>query len=112
MADVLGVFEQAVLLALVQPVTKLGKEAYGRAILTEVQHRLGREVAAGAVYATLDRLEHKGLISSELDEGTAVRAGRPRRCYAIEAAGVRALNEARTAVERLYAGVRWPIKAS
>jgi DNA-binding PadR family transcriptional regulator len=110
MADVLGAFEQAVLLSLVRPVTALGKEAYGRGILTEVRHRLGREVAAGAVYATLDRLEQKGLISSELEQGTAVRAGRPRRCYAISAAGVRALNGAKAAAERLYAGLRWPLK--
>ncbi len=52
MADVLGTFEQAILMALVH----LGREAYGRAILNEAQTRLQREVAAGAVYATLDRL--------------------------------------------------------
>jgi PadR family transcriptional regulator, regulatory protein PadR len=110
MADVLGAFEQAVLLSLVRPVTALGKEAYGRGILTEVRHRLGREVSAGAVYATLDRLEQKGLISSELEAGTAVRAGRPRRCYAIAAAGVRALNDAKAAADRLYTGMRWPLR--
>jgi DNA-binding PadR family transcriptional regulator len=109
---VLGPFEQAILLSLVRPVTARGREAYGRAILAEVQHRLGREVAAGAVYATLDRLEQKGLVSSALAEGGAARAGRPRRCYAIEAAGVRALNDARAATERLHAGVRWPIKVT
>lgn len=112
MADVLGAFEQAVLLSLIRPLTEIGKEAYGRAILKEVQHRLGRDVTAGAVYATLDRLEQKGLISSELDPGTVVRAGRPRRCYAIEPTGVRALNDAKTATERLYAGVRWPLKGT
>ena len=112
MADALGAFEQAVLLSLIKPLTEIGKEAYGRAILKEVQHRLGREVAAGAVYATLDRLEQKGLISSELDAGTVARAGRPRRCYAIEPAGVRALNDAKSASERLYAGIRWPLKGT
>jgi DNA-binding PadR family transcriptional regulator len=112
MADVLGAFEQAILLSLVRPVTAVGKEAYGRGILAEVQHRLGREVSAGAVYSTLDRLEQKGLISSELEEGTAVRAGRPRRCYAISAHGVRALNDARSASERLYAGLRWPLRVT
>src|SRR5262249_395128 len=65
MADVLGTFEQAVLMALIKPTTALGKEAYGRAVLKEVQVRLDREVSAGAVYATLDRLEQKGLISSK-----------------------------------------------
>lgn len=112
MADVLGTFEQAVLLALVRPNTPLGREAYGRAILQEVQQRLDRPVAAGAVYATLDRLEQKGLISSRLGSGDAARAGRPRRYYAIEPAGVRALNEAKAAAERLWDGVRWPLKGT
>ena len=60
MADVLGAFEQAVLLAVV----RLRDEAYGRAILQEVQARLERDVAAGAVHATLERLESKGLLAS------------------------------------------------
>jgi PadR family transcriptional regulator PadR len=106
MADVLGTFEQAILMALVH----LGKEAYGRAILNEAQTRLQREVAAGAVYATLDRLEQKGLISSRLGSGTPVRAGRPRRYYSIENAGVRALNDSRAAVESIWDGFRWPLK--
>jgi len=112
MADGLGTFEQAVLLSLARPVTALGREAYGRGILTDVQHRLGREVAAGAVYATLDRLEQKGLISSALEAGGAIRAGRPRRCYVIEPEGIRALNDAKAAAERLYAGIRWPLKGT
>ena len=106
MSDVLGTFEQAMLLALV----RLGKEAYGRAILKEVQRRLQRDVAAGAVYATLDRLEQKGLICSRLGSGTTVRAGRPRRYYSIENAGVRALNDSKAAVENIWHGFRWPLK--
>ncbi len=62
MADILGAFEQAVLLAIV----RLGEDAYGRAVLKEVQVRLDRDVAAGAVHATLDRLENKGLVGSRL----------------------------------------------
>jgi DNA-binding PadR family transcriptional regulator len=110
-ADVLGNFEQAVLLALARPKTALGKEAYGRAVLKEVQLRLDREVSAGAVYATLDRLEQKGLIRSETREGGETRGGLPRRHYTIETAGINALNEAREATEKLWEGVRWPLKA-
>jgi PadR family transcriptional regulator PadR len=105
-SDILGAFEQAVLLALV----RLEKQAYGRTILKEVQQRLQRDVAAGAVYATLDRLEEKRLISSRLGSGTAIRAGRPRRYYSIENAGVRALNESKAAVEGMWQGFRWPLK--
>ena len=111
-AGQLGTFEQAVLLALVHPRTALGRQAYGRAILKEVQHRLQRDVSAGAVYATLDRLEDKGLISSRLGAGTAVRGGRPRRHYTIEPRGLRALHASRREAERLWAGVRLPLKGT
>jgi PadR family transcriptional regulator, regulatory protein PadR len=92
MADTLGAFEQAVLLA----VLRLGDGAYGRAILGDVQARLERDVVAGAVHATLDRLERKGFLSSSLGSGTAVRDGRARR---------RALDEARYAHKRVWHGV-------
>jgi DNA-binding PadR family transcriptional regulator len=111
-AEHLGSFEQAVLLSLVDPRTELGREGYGRAVLKEVQHRLQREVSAGAVYATLDRLEQKGLVSSRLGPGSAVRGGRPRRHYSIEPEGLRALHSSRAATERLWAGVRLPLKGS
>ena len=106
MADVLGPFEQAVLLAIL----RLGNEAYGRAILKDVQGRLERSVAAGAAHATLERLERKGLVSSRLGPGTPVRAGRARRYYRLQPAGVRALNDARAAVETIWRGLKWPLK--
>ena len=112
MAETLGTFEQAVLLALVRTGADSRKEAYGRSILKEVQRRLEREVAAGAVYSTLERLEGKGLISSYIGAGTEARNGRPRRFYTIEPEGMRALNEARAAAERLWAGVAWPLKGA
>ena len=87
MAELLGNFEQAVLLAII----RLRDKAYGRAILQEIETRLGRDVAAGAVHATLERLEAKGLVTSRLGSGTAIRAGRPRRYYQLEPAGVSAL---------------------
>jgi DNA-binding PadR family transcriptional regulator len=106
MADVIGQFEQTVLLALI----RLGKDAYGRAILNEIQVRLDREVSAGAVYATLERLEAKGLASSTLAPGTAIRGGRARRYFVPTSAGVRALNEAKAAADGLWHGLKWPLK--
>ena len=107
MADVLGVFEQAVLVAIL----RLRDEAYGRAILKEVQVRLGRDVAAGAAHATLERLEKKGLLSSRLGSGTPVRSGRARRYYQMRPRGIRALNSAREAMNAVWSGLRWPVKA-
>ena len=106
MAEVLGAFEQAVLLAIV----RLREDAYGRAILKEVTIRLERDVAAGAVHATLERLEKKGLVSSRLGSGTPARDGRARRFYRMQPAGLRALNEARAAVNNLWHGLKWPLK--
>lgn len=108
MADILGTFEQAVLLAVV----RLGEDAYGRAILKAVQVRLERDVAAGAVHATLERLERKGLLSSRLGPGTPIRAGRARRYYRVQPPGIRALNDARRTVNNIWRGVRWPVMES
>ena len=105
MADILGGFEQTVLLSVV----KLGKDAYGRSIIKAAAACLNRDVAAGAVYATLDRLEAKGLISSSLSSGTPVRDGRARRYFKLTAAGVRALNESKTALENLWSNASWPV---
>ena len=104
--DTIGQFEQAVLVALI----RLGKDAYGRAILNEVQTRLDRDVSAGAVYATLERLEAKELVSSTLAPGTAIRGGRARRYFAPTGAGVRALNNAKSATDRMWRGLAWPLK--
>ena len=102
--SVLGAFEQAVLLGIL----RLGHEAYGRAILKNVRARLERDVAPGAVHATLERLERKKLVSSTLGSGTPVRA---RRYYRLTPAAVRALNDARAAADNVWRGLRFPLIA-
>jgi len=108
MADVLGAFEQAVLLAIV----RLGEDAYGRAILKDVQEHLLRPVAPGAVHATLTRLEARGLIASRLGAGTPIRGGRARRFYRFLPKGLHSLNDARAAVNYLWQGIKWPLKGA
>jgi PadR family transcriptional regulator, regulatory protein PadR len=106
MVELIGQFEQTVLMALI----RLGKNAYGRAILNEIQARLNRDVSAGAVYATLERLETKRFVSSKLAPGTAIRCGRARRYFVPTATGVRALNDAKSATDNLWQGLTWPLK--
>ncbi len=106
-AELLGTFEQAVLIA----IFNLSEDAYGRAILRGVQAALEREIVAGAVYATLDRLEQKGLLSSRLGGGTPERAGRARRYYRLTADGVRALNESKAALEKMWMRAKWPLES-
>ena len=49
----LGVFEELVMLA----VLHAREDAYGMNVRREIETRTDRDVAIGAVYATLDRLE-------------------------------------------------------
>ena len=105
MAELLGTFEQAVLLAIL----RLGEDAYGRAILRQVQVLLARSVVAGAVYTTLDRLEQRGFVNSKLAPGTAIRGGRARRYYMIAAAGNRVLADAQKTLAKMWQGVKLPV---
>jgi PadR family transcriptional regulator, regulatory protein PadR len=110
MADLLGTFEQIVLLA----VLGLDEGAYGRAVLRAVQSASvnNRGISAGAVYATLDRVEAKGLLSSRIEAGTPARGGRARRFYRLTPTGAVALSEARKTLERMWKGKRWPLEVS
>jgi PadR family transcriptional regulator PadR len=103
--DLLGSLEYIVLLALV----RLGPDAYGMTVRREIETRIGRDLSIGAVYATLDRLEGKGLVSSSIGEPTSTRGGRAKRHFRIEAAGERALNASEDAIRRMSAGLkrRW-----
>ena len=97
----LGEFEQMVLLSIVQ----LGDEAYGVKIREEIEARTGRDVARGALYTTLDRIETKGLVTSVTGDSTAERGGRPRRYFAVSPAGMDALRASRKALLNLWTGI-------
>jgi PadR family transcriptional regulator PadR len=99
--DFLGEFEQTVLLA----VLRQNDEGYGMSIRREIEECAGREVSIGAVYATLDRLEQKGLVRSREGEATPVRGGRARRHFEVTAEGARALRTSRAMMDRLWDGV-------
>jgi DNA-binding PadR family transcriptional regulator len=100
--DLLGSLEYIVLLALV----RLGPDAYGMTVRREIETRAGRNLSIGAVYATLDRLEAKGYVSSTVGEPTAARGGRAKRHFRIEAAGERALKTSEDAIRRMRADLR------
>ena len=94
--SILGSFEEQVLLA----VLRTGDDAYGMSVRRELEAVTGREVAIGAVYATLDRVESKGLV-------TSVRTPAPasRRVFALTPEGKEALIETREVRDRLWRGV-------
>src|SRR5207344_2564136 len=103
--DFLGSLEQIVMLA----VMRLGSNAYGMTVRREIEERTGREISIGAVYATLERLEAKGYVSSSTGEPTAERGGRAKRLFQIEAEGERVLRASQEAIRKMTAGLggRW-----
>jgi PadR family transcriptional regulator PadR len=95
----LGAFEEQVLLAIV----RTGTEAYGMKVRRELEQVTGREVTIGSVYATLDRLEAKGLATSSR---VAAEPDVPsRRMFTVTPAGAHALVLTRTIRDRLWSGV-------
>jgi PadR family transcriptional regulator, regulatory protein PadR len=98
----IGQFEQLVMTAIL----KCGRSAYGVTIHNTVEVLSGgKTVSLGAVYATLDRLEDKGLISSWLADPTPERGGRSKRHYRLESNGERALRESALTARRICAVV-------
>jgi DNA-binding PadR family transcriptional regulator len=95
--DYLGEFEQLVLLAIV----RLGAEAYGMKIRREIEERAKRPTSIGALYLTLERLEQKQFIQSEVGEATAERGGRAKRFFTVSSAGKAMLRKSLRAVQRL-----------
>ena len=71
----------------------LQEEAYGIAIIDEMEHRLKRRVSIGALQTVLRRLEKKGYLSSYFGEATKVRGGKRKRHFTLTALGKRVLEE-------------------
>jgi DNA-binding PadR family transcriptional regulator len=86
-------------------VLRVGENAYGPRILAEIHERVGRTVTPGALYATLDRLESKGMIASQLADADSGRGGRRRRYVSVTAEGREALALVRHEWMSLWEGV-------
>jgi PadR family transcriptional regulator PadR len=97
----LGEFELLVLLALL----RLGDRAYGVPIAHEIEQCTGREASLGSVYASLERLEEKGLVTSRLGDSTAERGGRAKRFFRVTAQGLREVRETQSALVKLWHGL-------
>ena len=97
----LGELEQLILFA----VAALGEDAYGGAIRAHIEERTGRVVSSGAINTTLSRLADRRLVIGHVGEPVPGRAGRPRKYYALTAAGARDLKESYTTIRAMAGGV-------
>ena len=99
-AVLLGSLEEQVMLAVI----RRRDEAYGMNVRRELETVTRRDVTIGSVYATLDRLEAKGLVSSSRTAAAADASS--RRVFAVTGAGARSLALTRSMRERLWTGVK------
>jgi len=87
----LGEFEELVLLG----VGILFDDAYGLAIVDELEKQTGRNIMISSVHKALVRLEDKGYLKSHRGGASEVRGGRDKRLYTLTQAGKKVLNESR-----------------
>jgi len=99
--EYLGNFEMMVLLSLL----RLGEGAYGVPVTNEIEKQSGRSVAVGSVYAALERLERKGLITSRWGAPTAERGGRAKKHFSVTASGLKELRQAQKTLINLWKGL-------
>ncbi len=97
----LGDFEEMVMLT----VGILYKEAYGVAIMDEMENRLNRKVSIGALQTVLRRLENKGYLTSEWGEATNVRGGKRKRYFSLTTLGSRILHETQEQRQEMFKAI-------
>ena len=99
----IGELEQMVLLAIV----RLGPDAYGMAVLRELEERADRVVSRGALYLVLERMVQKGYLSARLGEPTPGRGGRAKRFFGLTEAGKAALRTSGRSLLALWDGMEF-----
>jgi DNA-binding PadR family transcriptional regulator len=99
--DYLGEFEHIIVLALL----RLEDRAYGVTVRQEIELRTQREVSIGAVYATLERLEIKGYVTSSQGDPTPERGGRSKRFFRVTANGLAAASRTHSAFKSMADGL-------
>jgi DNA-binding PadR family transcriptional regulator len=99
--EYLGQLELMVLLAAI----RVQENAYGVSIAHAIEESSGRSVSLASVYAALERLEDKGLITSVRGEPTAERGGRARTYFKASTAGLKEAREAHATLMRLSGGL-------
>ncbi len=93
--------EEIILLA----IWKLQKNAYGMAIRDQVATATGKKWSFGAIYAPLNRVLKKGLVTSTEGEPTPERGGRRKIFYQLSPDGKRALAEVQKVQQTMWAGI-------
>ena len=96
-----GEFELLVLLAILRQ----QDEPYANRVRGDLEANADRTVTRGALYRTLDRLEHKGYVSSSLEAGGLERRGHRRRLFGVTETGLAQLRASRETLMGIWQDV-------
>ncbi|HMJ70453.1 MAG TPA: helix-turn-helix transcriptional regulator [Cyclobacteriaceae bacterium] len=102
----LGEFEELVLLT----VGILYDDAYGLAIVDELEKQTNRSIMISSVHKALVRLEEKGYLKSRMGGATQTRGGRDKRLYTLTDAGAKVLSQSkdmRNSMWKQVPGIVW-----
>lgn len=97
----LGEFEHYLLLTLAQ----LQGKSYGTEIRSTLKSMIDRDSSIGALYATLERMEKKGFVTSSVGEPTAERGGRAKRYFELTAEGKTILRRTQEKLTTMWKGL-------
>jgi DNA-binding PadR family transcriptional regulator len=104
----IGMFEAQVLMA----VRDHEGDGYSVVIRRSLSNSTHRDISYGAIYTTLDRLEHlKGLVQSRVGGATSTRGGRSKRFYSITGEGEQALSDFNNKVQEITKFLRLEVIA-
>ncbi|QHW01097.1 PadR family transcriptional regulator [Spirosoma endbachense] len=101
----LGELEEIVLLT----VAALQQGAYCASITQTIDGQMARSISFPTVHTTLQRLQQKGFVASQMGGATAERGGRQKRLFVVTTAGQRALIECRHLRTQLWDQIPTPI---
>jgi DNA-binding PadR family transcriptional regulator len=98
----LSTLEQRIMLVILRQ----HPSAYGISIHQRLEADTGKRYSFGSIYATLERLEEKGLITSRMGEPTAERGGKSKLYFTVSNNGSVALQRSLNALDILRKGLR------
>lgn len=85
----LGELEELILMT----VAVIPEQAYGVAIIEEIERQTNRKVGISAAHTVLKRLENKGFLESKMGGASEERGGRRKRLFEMTSPGKQALQE-------------------
>lgn len=84
---------------------RIGPDAYGVPLYREIKNCSGRSLPLATIYAILERLEARSLVSGHMGEPTAERGGRAKKYFRVTAKGLRAVRSTQRTFIKLWQGV-------